>query len=253
MSYILDALKRNASDAEVGDVPSLHTQAGLDHAPRRNNWWQPMVAAVLVILAVALAIWLQPWARQPEPAEMQISEAPAPQIKVLDVIDYSRFKPRSPVVVATPTEPEPVAALPQAPVNAGIADGEQDAIIAEQPPEIAPEQDDRLGGDALAALFKQAVEDTQAASPQARQQAANAEVEPLTRKSQSFQNQVPVMEFSAHSYSSDPRKRMVKVNGNEIQEGDWIDDSVQVIVILPNKVVMQMQGEQFSLPALSDW
>ncbi|MBW8189696.1 general secretion pathway protein GspB [Neiella marina] len=247
MSYILDALKRNASDAQVGDVPSLHTQAGIDQAKLRSTWWQPAVA--LLLIAGGLSFWLQPWTRQPEPAEMQIVEAPEPRVVVLDVIDYSDYQPRSPIVVPViaPQPAKPVVELPREPVNAGIADGEQEPLVA------ADEQEERLGGDALAALFKQAVEATHDASPQAQQEAATADVVPLTRKSQSFQNQVPVMEFSAHSYSSDPRKRMVKVNGNEIQEGGWINDSVQVVAILPNKVVMEMQGEQFTLPALSDW
>ncbi|GGA81789.1 hypothetical protein GCM10011369_24720 [Neiella marina] len=251
MSYILDALKRNASDAEVGDVPSLHTQAGVDKPTKRSNWLPPLVAAVLVIVAVLLSYWLQPWNRQPEPAEVIVAEAPEPDIKVLGTVDYSRYKPRSPVVLAPEPESEPTAdQLPQQPVNAGIANGEQAPLVEAEP---LLGDDDRLGGDELAALFRKAVQETEQAAPPPQHQAVSNEVEPLTRKSQAFQNSVPTMEFSAHSYSSDPSKRMVKVNGSEIQEGDWINDSVQIVAILPNKVVMEMQGQRFSLPALSDW
>ncbi|MBD1389066.1 general secretion pathway protein GspB [Neiella sp. HB171785] len=251
MSYILDALKRNASDAEVGDVPSLHTQAGVDKPAKRSRWLQPALAVVLVLATAILSYWLQPWNRQPAAAEVIIADAPEPEIKVLGTVDYSRFKPRSPVVLTPEPESDPVAQpLPQQPINAGIANGEQEALV-EAPP--ATNDDQRLGGDELAALFRKAVQETEQVAPQQQNAAATAEVEPLTRKSQAFQNQVPTMEFSAHSYSSDPSKRMVKVNGSEIQEGDWINDSVQIVAILPNKVVMEMQGQRFSLPALSDW
>lgn len=64
---------------------------------------------------------------------------------------------------------------------------------------------------------------------------------------------LPSMNFSAHMYASRPADRWVRVNGRQMTEGDWIDDRVQIINIEAQRVVLQFEGELFSMAALTDW
>lgn len=64
---------------------------------------------------------------------------------------------------------------------------------------------------------------------------------------------LPTMSFSAHMYASQPQDRWVRVNGKQLSEGDWIDDRVQIVAIESQRVILAIDGEQFSMSALTDW
>ena len=64
---------------------------------------------------------------------------------------------------------------------------------------------------------------------------------------------LPAMSFSAHMYASRPRDRWVRVNGEQLGEGDWIDGQVQIINIEAQRVVLSFEGELFTMAALTDW
>lgn len=65
--------------------------------------------------------------------------------------------------------------------------------------------------------------------------------------------QLPTMEFSAHMYASLRANRWVRVNGQQLFEGEWIDNRVQLVNIEPQRVVLSYQGELFTMAALTDW
>ena len=65
--------------------------------------------------------------------------------------------------------------------------------------------------------------------------------------------QLPTMEFSAHMYASLRANRWVRVNGQQLYEGEWIDNRVQLVNIEPQRVVLSYQGELFTMAALTDW
>ena len=64
---------------------------------------------------------------------------------------------------------------------------------------------------------------------------------------------LPSMIFSTHMYASNKSDRWVRVNGQELGEGDWIADEVQLVAIEPQRVVLSFQGELFTMSALTDW
>jgi len=64
---------------------------------------------------------------------------------------------------------------------------------------------------------------------------------------------LPTMTFSAHMYASRPNDRWVRVNGLRLQEGDWIEDKVRIVNIEAQRVILEYQGEVFSMAALTDW
>ncbi|MBD3585453.1 GspB domain-containing protein [Salinimonas sp. HHU 13199] len=64
---------------------------------------------------------------------------------------------------------------------------------------------------------------------------------------------LPTMKFSAHMYASNPADRWVRVNGNQLGEGDWIADKVQIVAIQGQRVVLEFENERFTMAALTDW
>ncbi len=64
---------------------------------------------------------------------------------------------------------------------------------------------------------------------------------------------LPTMSFSAHMYASQKDDRWVRVNGQQLVEGDWIDDRVQIVHIEAQHVVLAFEDELFTMAALTDW
>ncbi|MFD2167932.1 AAA family ATPase [Thalassotalea euphylliae] len=67
-----------------------------------------------------------------------------------------------------------------------------------------------------------------------------------------IQNRVPAMQFEVHIYATDGNG-WVRVNGRERYEGDIVANGITLAQILPDLVILEMDGAQFSLPALSSW
>ena len=65
--------------------------------------------------------------------------------------------------------------------------------------------------------------------------------------------QMPAMSFSAHMYASNPRDRWVRVNSQRLGEGDTIANNVILKRIESEKVVLEYNGKEFTMNALSDW
>lgn len=112
--------------------------------------------------------------------------------------------------------------------------------------------------ESLLAKFQSAVdasnEEVASTTPQSKQNEVfdTSEVRTLTDMPNSFQGAVPNLQFDMHIYASDGGG-FVKVNGRERYEGDIVGDGVKLVKILPQKVILVFQGEQFSLPALASW
>ena len=64
---------------------------------------------------------------------------------------------------------------------------------------------------------------------------------------------LPSMAFSAHMYASRPSDRWVRVNGQQLGEGDWIGSDVQIVKIEAQRVILSFEGKEFSMAALTDW
>jgi general secretion pathway protein B len=93
-------------------------------------------------------------------------------------------------------------------------------------------------------------------SPQQRQQEINYHNAPaldINQLDDLLQRQIPGLKFEAHVYASDPKQRWIKVNGKDLQQGQWLTADIQVKEILPQYVLLQFNQTQFSVEALTDW
>ncbi len=64
---------------------------------------------------------------------------------------------------------------------------------------------------------------------------------------------LPALDFQTHMYASDPSKRWIKVNGQELQQGELMQEGAKVVEIAPRYVVLEYQGERIEFPALFEW
>ena len=81
----------------------------------------------------------------------------------------------------------------------------------------------------------------------------NSDIQRIDQLPVRYMTTLPTMEFTAHMYASREPDRWVRVNGKRMQEGDVIDSKVRIIAIEPQRVVLNYQGEVFSMAALTDW
>ncbi|WP_417761233.1 general secretion pathway protein GspB [Shewanella sp.] len=65
-----------------------------------------------------------------------------------------------------------------------------------------------------------------------------------------LQLQVPEFNIIAHMYATDPSKRWLNVDGQELQEGDKIKQKLTIKEIRANDVVLEIQGQDFRVPAI---
>ena len=93
-------------------------------------------------------------------------------------------------------------------------------------------------------------------SPQRRKQEINYHDVPaqdINQLDDLLQRQLPSLRFEAHVYATDAKQRWIKVNGKDLQQGQWVTADIQVKEILPQYVVLQFNQVQFSVEALTDW
>lgn len=64
---------------------------------------------------------------------------------------------------------------------------------------------------------------------------------------------IPNLSYNTHIYATDPRQRWVKINGNTLQEEQWVNDDIQVIEIQQQMVILELHHTRFSVTALTDW
>ncbi|WP_373958756.1 general secretion pathway protein GspB [Vibrio gigantis] len=64
---------------------------------------------------------------------------------------------------------------------------------------------------------------------------------------------LPKLDLQTHMYSSSETKRWVKVNGQEVAQGDWIGQDIQLLEIKPQSVIIEFNQQKIEIPALYEW
>ena len=86
-----------------------------------------------------------------------------------------------------------------------------------------------------------------------RQQQASLSV--LERDELPFEmsQHIPVMEFTAHVYSSNPVQRSIVINGRFMEEGDWLASDLFLSEITPDGAIFDFKGQLFHQGVISAW
>ncbi len=112
---------------------------------------------------------------------------------------------------------------------------------------------------ALAKRFMQALA-TEGQAPDAsapeitpQKQSAVPDAEPLATLPASISSKVPPLRYSSHVFSSTPANRVITINGRDYHEGSEILPGLTLLSIQAESSIFRIDGQSFSLPALTDW
>ncbi|MGY0603111.1 MAG: general secretion pathway protein GspB [Paraglaciecola chathamensis] len=127
-------------------------------------------------------------------------------------------------------------------------------IAATTEPNVAGEPEPRISADLLKRFEKAITElDKEPAQPFESTQTKSEDTPRIDQLPAWVLTQLPPMVFSTHMYASSAQDRWVKVNGKSLHEGDIIAEKVRIVHIEPQNVILNYQGQTFSMSALSEW
>jgi len=69
----------------------------------------------------------------------------------------------------------------------------------------------------------------------------------------SVKRKIPHLTFSTHIFASEPAWRMVGINGVSRREGDSLDESLRLVEITEEGVVLEYQQHIFQMSIIRDW
>lgn len=127
------------------------------------------------------------------------------------------------------------------------------SLADEVAPMAQPELSANEVSDELKSKFALALEETGSAP---RRQSVTDHAAPardIHSLDELLKRQIPPLRFEAHVYATEPRQRWVKVNGKDLQEGQWVTADIQIKEITPQYVLLQTGRQLFSVEALSEW
>ncbi|MBS0609836.1 MAG: general secretion pathway protein GspB [Proteobacteria bacterium] len=239
MSYILDALRRAQAERGRGSVPGLHTpatpMAGLPVTEAHPARGLPKVLLLLALVAGLAGaggwLWHRPVVPAPVVAAPPSPPAPAPPVAAA----------ASPV--AAPAAPTPPA--PQPPVEPAAAQLDR-AEARAQPATRAGQRAADAGAPPAAKAPPARGAPPAPAKPAEAASApvfAQADLPPAVRE------QLPTLQLAGVTYSSNPRYRMVIVNGQVLHEGDQAAPGLVLERIEPGRTVWAFRGYRYALPA----
>ena len=179
------------------------------------------------------------------------SIAPAPKPNLGQELIEALVEEKAANVVASvplkPQSPEPTEVVParQAAPERVSRVKEEDKVTAEQNV-ISP---------ALLKRFEEAINqlDDEPVAQYQQPIESSSDVPRVDQLPARLMTKLPSMAFSAHMYASNIEERWVRVNGRRMVEGDIIDGKIKIISIEPQRLILNYQGQNFSMAALTDW
>lgn len=268
MSLLMDALKQqNSTQSEVTENNAV-SQRG----------WQYLALALLVVCGLGFGVLAAFWfssQSQTAPAALPV-EKTAPALAVaptnpplppanpglilseLTTVPTTEETEAQLVISAeTPTPrgqslDEQVAIIEQFDEGSAMQEADLAAPVAEMPvsqPELTAEEVPQE----LKDKFRYAMAAANDGSRPTKITEHAAPARDISTLDDSLQRQIAPIRFEAHVYATEPTQRWVKVNGKDLQEGQWLTADIQLKEITPQYVLMQNGRQLFSMEALSDW
>jgi len=284
MSLLMEALKQQ----QQGVADAIPGAARQLPAPPQSQGWKVLALVLLVLVGLLAGFLLASWLQRPAPVTTAIAVAPIPaspgqiltelltvsvattadpqlsaDAEAMESADEPQFiisankavtqtqkagqslEEQVAVVTSSAAEPE-FAAQPE------MAEADLDEPVAEIPAKPA-ELTAAEVSDELRSKFALALEQS---DPLPRHQAVTSHAAPardIQTLDDLLKRQIPPLRFEAHVYASEPKQRWVKVNGKDLQEGQWVTADIQIKEITPQYVLLQTGRQMFSMEALTEW
>ena len=232
MSFILEALKKSEQQRLQQNTPQQEVcKRTLSLCLRRSNRRPYWIVAGFLLLVLISGWWFY---RRIEPATL----APSPVVNGASHPSSSLNQPR-------PAEPTPVPhdfVSAPAPQPGDFSAEDSTPIPAEgralsTPPAL-------VHGGTPRKMMEPAERVTTVVSeqPEARSQ----ENLPLYLDlSKELRDRIPRLTMSMHYHSSDPGRRLVRINDRLLHEGDWLSSELHVVEITSTGAILDFQGKSF--------
>lgn len=284
MSLILDALNRAEKERSEPELPSTSQAVPMSSASSASPVGRSLIIIFILLLAAALIVFsVNQLGRQSEAiatTELATTEIAAtnttastagpatektldqnsepPATMPLNHTPSKQAKPNLPDSIATvqsqPANPPAIAPVPDAtapPVSAPVDNSQAQSIAklyANRPLNIASKES------ADRPVNTSATKSTPPTPVKANTRNTILQGIPLlTTMSPRLQQQVPSIDYSVHVYNEDDGSGAVKLNGQLRRIGSELAPGLRVIAILPDSVVLDLNGTQFRLAALNSW
>ncbi|NNJ97585.1 MAG: general secretion pathway protein GspB [Gammaproteobacteria bacterium] len=221
MSYILDALKKSEQERGRGSAPSVQTLHTIGHdspTSKTHYWPQVLLFAVFVNLGALLYfIITDASVEQPAASPLTIGQTEPTTVDKMHALPaYIDSEPLSSV----PLHEEIVYKQVEIPAVAQTTVRPTHQVLVETTPVYTPPEASLLQRDELPDYVQQ---------------------------------QIPIMEFSAHVYSSNPLHRSIVINGRFMEEGDQFASDLTLSEITPKGAIFDYQGQLFHQNVVSAW
>ncbi|MGD2053226.1 MAG: general secretion pathway protein GspB [Gammaproteobacteria bacterium] len=215
MSYILDALKKSEQERGRGTAPGVQTMhsSSLNYHANKTQLWPYFLLAAVLVNLAALVYFII--AKPDTETSVQEPQKTAETQPAADAVKIERFAAAS----HDSHEGETIIYKPVSmPGTRQFAAAEPASVLAG------------------------------AEYPQS--QGAIMEKEELPPD---MQQHIPVMEFSAHVYSSNPMQRSIVINGRFMEEGDRLTADLLLDEITADGAIFNFRGQRFHQGVVSAW
>ena len=221
MSYILDAIKKSEQERGHGSAPNvqtLHSSSLNYHANKTPLWPYFLLAAIVINLAALFYFIITKTEVEATTQEPQRITETRPAVS--NTTQTASSEPAASVIGDTYSAEAIVYKPISMPViNQGITRQAPHARVIEAP----------------------------------RHQQASLSVLERDELPSDIQQHLPIMEFSAHVYSSNPLQRSIVINGQFMEEGDWLASDLFLSEITPDGAIFDFQGQLFHQGVISAW
>ncbi len=255
MSFILDALKKSEERRQQEEPTSSGKQV-LHLGTSGTRRWPLWVVLALLPTALLAGWWLgrSPQAVSPPPTNQSVQTEPRHEA-AMPVQPTTAARPATlvtPAVVPTQTQPKvSVVAHPAQPSSEGMTsagDPQQvttDLVAPVPVPVQAPiptATEIREPARSAAKPEKlQGATSIPPAAPDARRLPVYADLP------RDLRDRMPHLDISLHFYSENPTRRMARINGRLLHEGENVETDLVVHEITPTATVLDYQGLLFEL------
>lgn len=250
MSYILDALRRAEAERGRGAVPGIHTQAmptsGMP--AERPSSGNVLVIGTAVVAIAALAAGGTWWAMQ-RPAATPAGSASVVVAPPATPVPTPGPGPMPPQTVAAPA-PAPAPAVATVAATPAPAIDQPLVPSTAQLRPVAPKRVAEPVREKPARESEAVRRETVAAAPPAAAPPAALPNSPVFAQNElppSVREQLPVLQVTGATYSSNPAHRMAIVNGQVLQEGDQAAPGLKLERIEQGRTVWSFRGYRYAV------
>jgi len=241
MSLILDALKKS-EERRQQDQPPPGRKRVLALETGHSRRWLLWLILILLPLGLFGGWWLGKNFTPAPGSQQQVDTRVLAELEGL-ATESPEVGPAVPAPPQLRQEDEP--APPAVAQEAIVATAAPAPVPARAPPaEAVPNKRSSGEQDAPA-------EETASATAPATEQADRAEAAAAPNYadlSPQLRSRLPRLQVSLHFYSTDPARRMVRLDNQLLHEGDLVADGLTVREITPQGLVLNFEGLDFTLP-----